>query len=256
MKSYNPEGFGARISEEMERAGIKDIRTLHRKVEARTSARGTSYTAVFQYVKGQWPTEPSRPVVEALARVLNDVRPEYLLFGGFRKETDRLAAEQSDAVVAGERVSPITEVFRDAFPGAGTYTHDLRRAHGPGAAAEAMLWRLWTPLRTARFMLARLDGASEIDEEALGIECAHQMVRALLAPLKELDALPARRVEEGRLQTSSHGAYHARMWGAYLDDYIIAVCEALRPIVERQDNSLMDHEILMEKESELPDQED
>jgi hypothetical protein len=89
MKDYDPEKFGERIRKEMGRAGIKEIRALRQKLVDETNERGTSYTAVFQYVKGTWPTEPRRPVVEALARVLNGVRPEYLLFDeGGRTEAE------------------------------------------------------------------------------------------------------------------------------------------------------------------------
>jgi hypothetical protein len=220
-KSYNPEGFGARVSEEMERAGIKDVRTLHQKVNALTSERGTSYTAVFQYAKGTWPTEPRRPVVEALARVLNGVRPEYLLFDGEpRTEADMEAVRRGDARVSTERKGrdPEAEVFHEAF--------------NPGPAAEAMLWRLWAPL----FWKSSVE-EPDAEQEAISVECARRIVRALLAPLEVLDAMPPRMEEPGRLVADSPDARRARMYSHRLDDYIIVVSEALRVIVQRQANA-------------------
>jgi hypothetical protein len=221
MKRYNPEGFGARVSEEMERAGIKDVRTLHQRVSALTSERGTSYTAVFQYAKGTWPTEPRRPVVEALARVLNGVRPEYLLFEGeLRTEADVQANRRGDSAVQGERRDPAAAVFREAF--------------NPGPAAEAVLWRLWAPLH---WKSVGFDATPE-EEEAISVECAERIVRAILAPLKELDAMPPRSGADGRMVSDTPDALHARMYSHRLDDYIIAVSEALRVIVQRQANAL------------------
>jgi hypothetical protein len=237
MKSYNPEGFGARISEEMERAGIKDVRTLQQKVSAITSERGTSYTAVFQYAKGTWPTEPRRPVVEALARVLNGVRPDYLLFGGERTEADMEAARRGDAAVAPERQDPAAQVFREAF--------------NPGPAAEAMLWRLWAPL----FWKSALT-ASDEEQDAISAACARRIVRALLAPLEVLDAMPPREEAPGRLVADSPDARRARMYSHRLDDYIIGITEPLRVIVQRQSNAADEESGIFEPEEEGDDGED
>jgi hypothetical protein len=186
MKSYNPEGFGARISEEMERAGIKDVRTLHQKVSALTSERGTSYTAVFQYAKGTWPTEPRRPVVEALARVLNGVRPEYLLFDGeIRTEEQIRAAAATDRAMPhqpGLDREAILAAFREE---GGPVTHTI------GAGSHERL----VPMMVVQFGLRNLpERAGETFEMAAArhIDTARMIGRAVRAPLDTLDLHPER----------------------------------------------------------------
>jgi hypothetical protein len=112
MPDYDPEGFGRRIIEAMESARIPDIKTLQERLKNTVPTRvppvrGTSYTAVFQYAKGQWPTEPNREVIEGLATVLG-VFPDHLLFGGPRNE---LEAQAEAAIAAGEESS--TAEFRE-----------------------------------------------------------------------------------------------------------------------------------------------
>lgn len=251
MREYDPEGFGKRLSDEMGRAGIKDAQALQKRLdrEAPPNTRGTSYTAVLQYVKGLWPSEPRREVVETLARMFDPrMRPEYLLYEGEpRTETDMEAGRRGESAVRPERHEPAATVFRSNLPGSGTRTH----WPGPGPAAEAVLWRLWAPLMGAT-VEARPDGAGPIDEEAIGVACAEQIVRALLAPLKEMDALPPRMLEPGRLQADSQMSFRARMSGPYLDDYIIAACEALRPVVQRQANAISEERWRRDVENETP----
>lgn len=253
MKSYDAEGFGARIREEMERAGIEDIRTLQQKVHrAAKGERGTSYSAVFQYTKGTWPTEPRRGVVEALARVLNGVRPEYLLFNGERTPADQLARERGEAADAGHSreawAADIDRLFDEAFPGAGRYEERdgvTWRLRGPGAAAHAQLWRLWAAVRGVRARVAQAAGELDsFDEAAESVAAAEQVVSAVLAPLHAMNALPPQPSGgdmPGVMGTvGSPLALHAHMWGDRLDSFIVSTCETLLSIARRQDNRIAD----------------
>jgi transcriptional regulator with XRE-family HTH domain len=234
MGGFDPVAFGERLREELDLKGW-DVKAFQQKVAAKVPGNrmGTSYGSIWSYVNDQAPQEPRRETVEAMASLLG-VRPDYLLFGGPRTETDVRAAQHSEAAIAEERIDPVLEIFIEHFPGSGRQ----RPHHGPGPAAEAMLWRLHSSVEMAGSDLAHLEGREWRLDEDKEIEIAHQMVRALLAPLKELDALPPRLVEPGRRVAESGGQFHAGMVGPPLDDYLIGACEVLRGVIERQRRSI------------------
>jgi transcriptional regulator with XRE-family HTH domain len=232
MGGFDPVAFGGRLREELERRGW-DVKTFQQNVAAKVpgSRMGTSYGSIWSYVNDQAPQEPRRETVEAMAALLG-VRPDYLLFGDHRTEADVRAAQHSDAAVEEERNDPVLEIFRECFPGIGGRTHK-----GPGAAAEAMLWRLFSAMTLMRWDLAQIEG-EEIDHGELDVEVAHQMVKALLAPLEAMDALPPPLVRPGHRQAASAAQWHAGMTGSSLDDYLIGACEVLRGVVEKQRRSI------------------
>lgn len=200
MQGFDPAWFGERIEEERNTRGWK-LQTLQSELAKQTdNARGTSYGAVWSYIKGKAPADPRREVIDGLAALFG-VRPEYLMRPGEeRTDADATAARRAEARVSTERQDrdPEAEVFRDGL--------------NPKVTAEAMLWRLWAPL----FWKSSGEESDE-EQEAISVECAHRIVRAVLAPLEELDALSARDRDPVE-------------W----ESYIIGVCAALYPVIQRQ----------------------
>jgi hypothetical protein len=88
-----------------------------------------------------------------------------------------------------------------------------------------------------RWDLAQIEG-KEVDHDALDVEVAYQMVKALLAPLEAMDTLPPPLVRPGYRRADSAAQWHAGMTGPPLDDYLIGACEVLRGVVEEQRRSI------------------
>lgn len=129
---FDPEAFGDRVSDEMERNGW-DITTLQERLKReKPDARGTSYASVWSYVKGQAPARGPRPeVVEGLSELFS-VRPEYLLHGGPRTEADAaLRAEEEPNPLDRLRAKiPELEEFDYSVQAAlMTYMHRWVKAH-------------------------------------------------------------------------------------------------------------------------------
>ncbi|HSG48657.1 MAG TPA: hypothetical protein VLA43_12630, partial [Longimicrobiales bacterium] len=89
--SYDPRGFGERLSQEMATRGVT-VPQLSEAVRRRSGgARGTSYGSVWAYAQGKGPeTAPRREVVEALAVELQ-VLPDWLLDGEGPRTTEEEA---------------------------------------------------------------------------------------------------------------------------------------------------------------------
>jgi hypothetical protein len=232
-RPFDPVAFGARLNREIERAGITDVKALQRELQKRTSQRGTSYASVWSYVNGQAPSSgPRQAVVEALASIFG-VLPTYLLHGGHRTPTDATADEKGAVALNQEKPTwpEVDQLFTESFPGG-----EVMR--GPGAAARAQLWRLWAASRWLRSIVAHVDGQEEDGHRALAMDSAQQVVRAVLAPLKEIDALPPRPIESGSMAADTRLAHAAGMWGDRLDSYIITTCETLLFVIKRQQEGL------------------
>jgi hypothetical protein len=254
MAEFDPVGFGERLSLAMEKAGIPDVRALQKRLAKKTTERGTSYPQVWSYVNGRAPDSgPRRAIVEALADILR-VRPEYLLHDGPRTETERQAGERATAALhppVAAWANDIEALFNENFPGLD------RPTLGPGPAARAQLWRLWTAVQYVRAMVAMLSGVSaeELDqhEAEYAIAAAQQVIQAVLAPLHELDALPPAYAAPGHLQGRDSVNFAAAMFGDRLDSYVITTCETLLAVSRRQESMLSDR--LYREQEEAADDE-
>jgi hypothetical protein len=210
LKRFDPKAFGRRLSLELD-AKKWDVRHFQQELEKRVKGErmGTSYGSVWSYVNGQAGTrEPRRETVEAMAALLG-VLPDYLLYDGPRTEAARIAALGSEEALEDQRrTDAVKAVFNERLWGLGTRANP----GGPGAAAHAILWRLMGTLETYHWQRGALDG--EIDESAMEVEWANQIVSAILAPFGPLDSVPPPD-------------------SFYMDDYIIGACEVMRRVLQQ-----------------------
>lgn len=236
VKNRKPSAIGVRLNDVRRAVGAKDLTTFYESLDG-SSLRGfPSYAAAATYHAKPWRDPPT----VYLARIVErhpDINPVWLLTG---TGNPSLSAERAEAALAKQpgQSDDVNALFDAAFPGAGAFVGGQFRYNVPGPAARAMLWRLWSAMLDVRYQdaqLARSRGGDDSDDKTLQIEAAQLVVRAVLAPLEAMDAMPPTRQESDRFTSASWKAFDAAMHGDRLDSYIIRTCDTLVAVVRRQD---------------------
>lgn len=214
-REFDPEGFGERLGEALDEKGW-DIRTLQESVRDRHGkVPGSSYGAVWSYVRGQAPQEPRPDAVAAMADVLGCTVPWLLHGEGPRSEE---AAAQERAV----RELEEEELAEEAYE----RQRRILEAVGQGSG----LGRSVTP--------SPLEGSAILDvcSRLGGEEVAHALGEALSAPLNCLGLEPTT-VKRPELR-----------------EYVLAMCTALRHLEPAHRRAELDR-LMDEARSRNPDQE-
>jgi hypothetical protein len=232
-KVDDPAELGRRLRDEMA-LRFPDVKAFAAAV-AKTAGpvRGTSYPNIYAYVTGKAPDEPRPAIIEAMAKVLG-VLPEYLVSDGPRTAAEQEARERIPSPRERKDVrwaDEIDRIFLGAFPGMGPL---IRKRRGPGAAAHAQLWRLWHQVHSTNLIYDSLDPDGPGTDEAvkperwreMALASAHQVIRAVRAPLRELEIIPKSAAEEN---TGYDALVRAGLVYDRLDSYVIMACEALLP---------------------------
>jgi hypothetical protein len=283
-------------------AGINSWKELQRRL-CEENVFEVHYNTIINYhthtVRADKRREPSIDYMMRVCDVLA-VRPEWLLLGKGKPTAAEMATDAAEEVARGRGGSAdaghggaawaaeVDRRFDEAFPGTGRHEQgagEPRRIQGPGTAAHAQLWRVWAAVRGVSSRIAQSRGELErMDDPAVdaadAIECAEQVVRAVLAPLKEIDALPPRSMDYSSLgaqpdrdmvhlhsraassaeQTvstwtgdvadlpyylpfraaDSKRQFFSGMHGDQLDSFIISTCENLLSVLRRQEAGLAD----------------
>jgi hypothetical protein len=237
----------------LEVAGGISLKDFHQRLTSEPTEEGDPYEVSYSAVRN-YHYDSREPPVSYLTQVAHvyGVRVAYLWRGEepvtaveervSRLVESRTLADASATAEEGEYAHWADEIdrrFGMAFPGAGRGMWGnavLSRGeyvYGPGHAAHALLWRLWKKIVWIREVAAFGISATEYSTDS-ALEAADIVIRAVLAPLRELDAASSWGPSMQH-KFDSPLAQHANMTGDHLDSYIITTCETLlQSVAKRQ----------------------